>query len=393
VKTKRIATCTVLAVLLPIATAYARQVVFTGYALNVGIANDGNALVSSGASDLQRVRLMATWAQGPWSVDLAWEQSLTWRTETVPRSPLAGLGVVRGTDWLHLQGTLVSGSHGVWAHRADRAVVGWSPSQTVRVSAGRQIISWATTLLFTPSDPFAPFTPTEPFREYGPGVDAVRVQMFPGPLSRVEGVVRVADTDVGRTVTALVRGQGVWREVEVGVFGGVIHDDAVVGGSASLAASGAVVRAEGNVRHRPGGGAVVRLALGVDRSLPVGSRDLYLGLEYQHDRFGAANAADLGRVVRSAPFVRGEMQVLGRDVGALSARMDLTGLVGVRGLVLWNAGDGSVLFSPSLEYRAGSNLSVTGGVFLGLGREGRIVPGSEYGTLPRTAYAALSAFF
>jgi hypothetical protein len=77
--------------------------------------------------------------------------------------------------------------------------------RSAEITAGRQTISWATSLIFTPADPFAPFDPADPFREFRAGVDALRLQGFSGAFTELEFVVRPADTREGTTITALGR--------------------------------------------------------------------------------------------------------------------------------------------------------------------------------------------
>ncbi|GIS81009.1 MAG: hypothetical protein CM1200mP14_25750 [Gammaproteobacteria bacterium] len=78
---------------------------------------------------------------------------------------------------------------------------------SIRITIGRQAVSWATTLILTPADPFAPFNPSDPFRNIGEEIYALRVRLFTGPFSEIEAVVRPTETAFGTTVTALGRVQ------------------------------------------------------------------------------------------------------------------------------------------------------------------------------------------
>ena len=99
---------------------------------------------------------------------------------------------------------------------------------------GRQVISWASTLILTPADPFTPFDPADPFREYRAGVDAVRFQAYPGPFSEIDIVVRpvstidgdrITSTIDGDRITALARAKTNWGGWDLGVWGGVLFDE------------------------------------------------------------------------------------------------------------------------------------------------------------------------
>ena len=373
----------------------AQRAEFAGYALNVFLRAGAGPLNAAGVQDLQRVRLMATGALATLHWDVAYEQLLT-----LASSPdLASIGRALGQpggggDWLPLQGTLADNEHVVWRHRLDRLSIAVAGA-VAEMSLGRQTIAWATTLLLTPADPFAPFDPADPFREYRGGVDAARLRVFPSPMSGLEVVVRPATFDSVTTLTALVRGRIAVGRLELGAWGGVLHDAAAGSAGATVTAAGAVLRAETVVRSSEEAGTVVRLAVGADRSFALARRALYVAVEYQRDGFGAADGAGLLDVLGSAPFRRGELQVLGRDEVTLNATWQAHPLVSLSGLALWNGGDGSVLLSPAASYDVLPSANLRVGAYFGFGAETTPVgqPGSEYGVVPVTGYAAGSVYF
>lgn len=394
----RAAACALLLALgVPVA-ARAQQRVFHAYLLNVGLWNDRNSLIDRQGSDFQRVRLMASPRWGAVSADVAYESFLTLFTRA--GSPFAGtLGAPSSDEWLPLQGTIASGSHSRWTHRVDRLAVQYATSR-VEVTVGRQAISWATTLFLTPADPFAPFDPSDPFREYRAGVDAARVRVFTGAFSDVDGVVRIADTPLGRKVTAAVRAKGMLGGVETSGWAGTVFGEAAAAAAATVTAGGAAFRGELEVR-RSGGETIARGTVGVDRSFEVAGRTLYAVAEYQRDGFGAASANELLASANSAPAQRGELQVFGRDEIATQVTFQLHPLVSLEALSLLNLDDASVLFAPAVSWSAGANLTLRGGAFIGVGQEvnpmtaGPIatLPGSEYGPVPLTLYVSAAAFF
>lgn len=379
-------------------TLPAQDGIFHAYLLNVGVWNDRNALFDRAGSDLQRVRLMASPHWRAFSADVAYESFLTLFTRA--GSPFAGtLGVPSSDEWLPLQGTLASGNHAYWSHRVDRIAIRYATPR-LEVTIGRQPISWATTLFLTPADPFAPFNPSDPFREYRAGVDAARARVFTGPFSELDGAVRIADTPLGRKVTAALRGKGMFGRVEASAWAGAVFGDPAAAAAATVTAGGAAFRGELEVR-RSGGATIARGAVGVDRSVEVAGRTLYGVVEYQHDDFGAASETDLLRVLASPAATRGEMQVYGRDELAAQVTYQLHPLVGVEALSLVNLGDGSALLAPAVSWAAGANLTLRGGGYVGLGQAANpmtagpiaTLPGSEYGPVPRTLYLSAAAYF
>jgi hypothetical protein len=366
---------------------------FTGYYQNVPLWSGSNALVPGGASDFNRLRISTEPSIGDFSFELAYEQVVTFR-ESEGRGLFVG-AVPSGGEWLELQWTIEESEHVLWQHRFDRLKVGWAPTTSFRIDAGRQAVSWATTLFLTPSDPFSPFNPADPFREFRAGVDALRLRVYPGPLSEVDVVVRPAETAVGEEMTALGRGLATVRGWELSGWAGVLYDEAAGAFGASGSVGPWALRGEGTLRDQDED-LVFRGSIGLDRRFTVRGRDLLLVLEYQRDGFGASGEEDYGRVLDSDPFLRGELQVLGRDEAAVQTSYQLHPLWSVAGLLLWNLGDGSALLSPSFAYSASDSAAVSGGLFFGLGPSdiaaGVALP-SEYGLVPTTAYVSVSLFF
>ena len=366
----------------------------SGYALNVGTWSVESPVSSGGTADFQRLRLMAEPTLGPLRFDLAWDHLAILQR---PTSVGAGLlsSEASASNWLDLDKEIVDRRDFRWSHGLDRlsvTVVG----RGVEVTAGRQAISWATTLFLSPADPFAPFDPADPFREYRPGVDALRVKAFPGPLTEVEGVVRPSKTPDGETWTALLRARTTFGSLDLSGWAGALHDEPALAIAATTSAAGAALRGEVSLRKDENGDGVVRAAVGADRRWTLAGRDLYAVVEVQHDGFGAADADELLDVLTSEPWHRGEMQAVGLDELAAQASWQLHPLVALTWLTLWNLRDGSALHSPAIGVSATRWLDVRGGLYLTIGDDDLSplgAPGSEYGPVPTVLYVSLAAFF
>jgi hypothetical protein len=332
---------------------------------------------------------------GDFSFNVAYEHVLTLRQHDSLGGIFVG-DVPSGGEWLDLQWTIEDSTHVLWQHRFDRLAVGWNPIPAFDLMVGRQAISWATTLFLTPADPFSPFNPADPFREFRAGVDAVRAQVFPGPLSQLDFVVRPTESPVlGTEVTALARGLTTWKNWEVSAWGGVLYEELAFAGGTAGSWGPVAIRGEAVVQ-REEDETVFRGTIGVDRRLTVSRRDLYVIVEYQHDGFGASSPAEYTEVLTSKTFLRGQMQVLGRDEVASQAQYQATPLWGLSLLWLWNLNDHSSLLSPSFSYSASDEATVMGGVFFGLGDDELVAGGglpSEYGVVGTTVYFSVSVFF
>lgn len=366
------------------------------YYLNVGLWSDATLLSPRGVADLQRLRFMVGPSVGPVSTEAAYEHVFSYRSR--PGSGL-GAGLLAGVapgggEWIDLGWTIAADDHVQWQHRFDRLNVRLDAGQ-LAVSVGRQTISWATTLLLTPADPFLPFDPADPFREYRAGVDAVRARAFPGPLSELEFVLRPADTPVGNTVTVAARGHAVAAGWEYSGWAGVLHDRFAVGLGASRGIGRVAVRLEAELRDGDGD-FVARGTAGVDTRFDLFDRDLYVIFEYQHDGFGASSPADFTDVMKSPAFIRGELQTLGADVIAAQAAFQLHPLVSTDLLVLANLRDPSALIAPGISYSLSDEMAARAGMFVGAGSGTgtleRPLP-SEFGLTATVVYASLTAFF
>jgi hypothetical protein len=370
------------------------QLEVRGYALGVGSYAGDSDLVDAGATWFGRGRVMLNWDPGALTFEAAYEHVLQ-------RQPAeGGFGITTpggsrvSTDWLPLDWDLHESGRSSWRHRFDRLALRWTRGP-LEVGVGRQTISWATTLLLTPADPFAPFDPSDPFRAYRGGVDALRVRASTGPFSEIEAVVRAAETPAGTTVTALARvatSRGTWA---FGGWGGMLHDEAA-GALFTTGAIGATsIRSELSVRRDAGGGAVLRGSAGLDRFFQPAGRDLFAILEVQYDGYGAASADRLLGVVQSQAYGRGDLQVLGQWTLAAQASWQVHPLIAVDALALTNLLDPSVLVAPGVSWSTTESASTRLGLFLGggAGSSGPFSPGSEYGSVPAIGYLSGSIFF
>jgi hypothetical protein len=369
----------------------------SAYYFNLASGSADSPVSESGASDFQRVRIMSAPSVGPLALDVAYEHTLLWSGRDVAGTGAVELVPEAGGNWMDLDWTADEGGHFLWRHRIDRLGLTVPLGGSAELSVGRQVVSWASTLIFTPADPFTPFDPADPFREYRAGIDAVRLRAYPSPFSEIDVVVRPVSAIDGDRITALARGKTNWRSWDLGVWGGVVFDEPA-GAVSLVGAIGAwAVRSEVAVRSEADD-VILRGTLGVDRLFSVGGRDLYLVAEYQHDGFGAESSNDLAAVLAtgpSGPFQRGELQALSQDVLAVQASYQLGPLWGVDLLTITSLVDGSALLSGGGSWSVGSNSAFRGGFFVGLGDE-TVDPtgyGSEFGARPSVGYVSLSHFF
>ena len=390
----------VLALVVGSGNALAQTKPVTFYYQNVPLWSDTTPLIDGGLTDFNRVRVMSDPSFGDFSFRVAYEQVATFR-EHESRGVLFGGfggvgGVPSGGEWLDLQWTIVDEEQVLWQHRLDRLEVSWSPTRVFELTAGRQVVSWATTLFLTPTDPFSPFSPADPFRVFRAGVDAVRARVYPGPLSELDVVVRPTKNDgVGEELTILGRGLTTWNNWEISGWGGSLYGDVAGAFGASGSVASSALRGEGVLRHVDGG-VVFRGTIGFDHQFTVSKRDLFVVLEYQRDGLAASSPSEYLELLQSDPFLRGELQVLGRNESVFQASYQIHPLWSLAALGLGNLNDGSFLLSPSFSRSLSNEASLTGGVFFGFGDDMATMleplP-SEYGLVATTVYLSFSLFF
>ena len=367
----------------------------SAYYFNLGSGSGDSPVSDAGVSDFERFRLMWAPAVGPLALDVAYEHTFLLQSRDVQGTGGVVLVPEAGGNWLTLDWTVDKGDHFFWRHRFDRIGLTVPLGGAAELSVGRQVISWASTFILTPADPFTPFDPADPFREYRAGVDAVRFQAYPGPFSEIDIVVRPVSTIDGDRITALARAKTNWRGWDVGAWGGIVLEEPAGALSLVGALGPWAIRSEVAVRSEADE-VILRGTVGVDRRFSAGGRDLYLIAEYQHDGFGAASSEDLFGVVMSDPFQRGELQVLSRDALAVQASYQIHPLWGIDLLTLTSLVDGSALLSGGVSWSVGSNSSLRGGFFIGNGDD-TVDPdaefGSEFGGRASVGYVSLSHFF
>ena len=367
----------------------------SAYYFNLGSGSGDSPVSDAGVSDFQRFRLMWAPAVGLLALDVAYEHTFLLQSRDVQGTGGVVLVPEAGGNWLALDWTVDKGDHFFWRHRFDRIGLTVPLGGAAELSVGRQVISWASTFILTPADPFTPFDPADPFREYRAGVDAVRFQAYPGPFSEIDIVVRPVSTIDGDRITALARAKTNWRGWDVGAWGGIVLEEPAGALSLVGALGPWAIRSEVAVRSEADE-VILRGTVGVDRRFSAGGRDLYLIAEYQHDGFGAASSEDLFGVVMSDPFQRGELQVLSRDALAVQVSYQIHPLWGIDLLTLTSLVDGSALLSGGVSWSVGSNSSLRGGFFIGNGDD-TVDPdaefGSEFGGRANVGYVSLSHFF
>ncbi len=270
----------------------------------------------------------------------------------------------------------------------DRLWIDWSTGP-FQLTAGRQRIAWGTCLVWNPTDVFNPYSVLDFDYEERPGTDAVRLQYFTGPLSKIE-IAAAPSREVGQSTLA-----GLFRlnasGYDVSFLGGVQRKAWFAGVNWAGQISGGGFRGEALYRRTAASRVILPLALAGWESPPPGRGYLALALSgdftfpnrlYLHTEVlfnGEGVLSDAGSRWLSArqngelaPARYSIYQECAYDVSPL-VRATLFGIV--------NPSDGSSVIVPSVAWSVLTDWDVLCIALLAAGGAG-----TEYGDFGRSVF-------
>jgi len=291
-----------------------------------------------------------------------------------------------------------------YRHEIDRGLVALHPTWG-DVTIGRQAIGLGRGVLFGAVDVFNPFSPLDVDREWRRGVDAFRAEYRLSATSSAECIAAFGET--WEQSALLGRLRGYLGDIDGSLIVGKRARDSMVGSAFSAVVGGAEVHGEFAVFDTPevqtdgtlwGGGHLATVTLiGSSYTFDVGNGLTLLG-EYHYSDFGVEDAEDV--LVRlqdrdfQRRFLRGDMQILGRQAVAGQLSYPFSDAVNGSFLVLTNPTDSSGVISPSLRWDLDANVTLIGSIFVPWGDEpsgGRFR--SEYGATPTSLFLQAAVYY
>jgi len=258
-------------------------------------------------------------------------------------------------------------------------------------AVGRQPINLATTFYFSANDFFAPFSETDFFRQYRPGVDALRFDYGPGPLSQLSVIEVLSyrfrpDLPGGwsrspdwRRSSTLIRYLDNPSGFEAAFITGTVRDVLVLGASGAGEISDWLgIRGEAHYgRAENGDGDYVAGSVGLDHQH---ENSLFWRLEYLYNGNSGNTAGN-----QAASAIPAAARP-GRDYLALGLGYEFTPLLTGELLAATNLTDDSRLFSLYLLYSLSDNSEIALSLARGDG-DGPAASygGSEYGVIGESA--------
>ncbi len=261
------------------------------------------------------------------------------------------------------------------------------------VTLGRQAVSFGRGVFFTPMDLVAPFSPAALDREYKPGADAARADVYfgtSGALTAVAvygGAWALDESIFAAHLRATVRG------IDLGAFAAGAYGDTVLGADAAGDVAGVGLHGEATATlPHDGGRAFLRATAGATTQLPANAE---LVVEAYLQTLGATSPAGYLAVARSARAARGELWLLGRVYAAALLSWQVTPLVRPAAFALANLEDGSALLGPSLSWSVADDVELVLGAEVPVGARPAMTPSgpaprSELGLYPTLAFGELS---
>ena len=314
-----------------------------------------------------------------------------------PRSAVTAIATGRSRTYLDLQENLVRNEDVIVNAALDRLNI-QIETDAFQLVLGRQAITWGVNYFWPALDLFAPFAPNRIDRDYKPGVDAARLIVPLGSYSEIQAVAGVLGPSTSSDLAAAALMRWTVGTVDFGVMAGSFHEDKVAGTFVSANVGGTGLRGElswtqsGDPRDSViSRGVFWRGSAGIDRQL---TPTITMILETAWNQYGAGNPDDYLVLLTSDRVLRGEINSLGRYHSGLSLGWRFHPLWTFNNSLLVGWDDGSALWVPSLVWSTGNNSEVLFGGQLGFGKEltPAGVPGSEFGAVPHTIFAAFKIY-
>ncbi len=266
----------------------------------------------------------------------------------------------------------------------------------VRITAGRQAITFGQGTSFTPMDLVAPFTPATLDTSYKPGVDAVRADLFLGMAGQVSVLAAYLGESSLDGIALLGHAQVTLGATDVAVLGGMIYGDPMVG--VSVWAPIGPVGVYGDVtltglKPNP----FVRAVVGaMVRPGPT----TMLSAEVYGQRFGTSDKSEYLLIGMGERYQRSELWLSGHLYASVAVSQEITPLLSANVALLGNLLDPSFYLLPSISWAAAENADLSFGAQVGLGKrpdedEDNVLRSgqSEFGSAPFSAFLQVGFYF
>ncbi len=323
-----------------------------------------------------------------------------------------GGGGVETPQAVDLSWAAVEGDTHTISGRMDRMWVSFRVPH-FDLTVGRQPVYFGSAFFFTPMDLVSPFSPVVIDREYKPGIDAVRADIYIGMSGKISLVAAHAGSWDWEGSILAAHGGFTVGVFDLGFFAGEIYKSTVLGVDFSGSLGPVSVYGEGTVTLEKDETPFVRAVVGASHRFGFG---MTLMGEFYVQTVGGADPQDYLPLTATARFQRGELWAMGRYYGALTLTYELAPLMNVSAFVVSNLRDPSFLVGPGLTWSVADNVELAAGLYLALGKRpdemdemdflnddfslkteeeilAAIPLNSEFGVSPSMAYVNMKVYF
>jgi len=280
-------------------------------------------------------------------------------------------------ELVNLDSRIASGRQVSWRHRLYRFFIEYD-SYPLRISAGRQQVSWGTGYFWNPTDLFNPVTFALVEQGERHGADAVNLELALGTLSQLQLVWAPArDPHQGR---GAARVKTNFADYDFSVMGGRFFRDRVAGADFSGQIAGAGFRGEWLHNFTDSGADYDQLVLGLDYRL---SSSFTMTGEYLYNS-GALSEFEVLELFSRAQS--GAVFSISKHLGGLYADYQPHPLVHLAGYLSVDLEEGGVFLGPRLSWNVLPDTDLEAGALLSTGD-------GEFSLLENTFYCSLSWYF
>lgn len=265
------------------------------------------------------------------------------------------------------------------------------------VTLGRQAIAFGSARFLSPTDILEPFLVSTLDQEYRVGVDALRLERPLGDFSELDMGVVVGHEGRADQSAAFLRARTSSGGSDLEAVVIVQNRWVLVGGGIERAIGNFGFWAEAAHAHALDGKDYTRVSTGLDRSFG----DNIIGMvEYHYSGAGVKDPDDYLSLAGAEAFNKGGVFLAGEHYLVPAVTWVATPLLSASASGFFNLTDGSAFIRLGGEYSLSEDLYMDFGVnaALGQGGEATLLPpyltlGSEFGSVPTTAYLSLRRYF
>ncbi len=272
---------------------------------------------------------------------------------------------------------------------------------------GRQAIAWGSARVINPTDILAPFSYDALDVEDRRGVDAARIRIPIGFMGEIDaGYLFGKDFDYNSSAMYL-RAKDYFLKTDISALAINFQENLLLGIDLARSIGGAgawleaawvdpdLLNPDGNVGNEKN---YLRVTVGADYSF---GDKTYGFLEYHYNQAGSNEPSDYLAEYQTIPYREGGVFLLGEHYIIPGVTYQITPLIIFSGTAMFNISDQSILLIPKLDYNISENIYLSGGAYVGLGKEGRLPPlpligyvyGSEFGDYPNMYFTSFRVYF